>query len=365
MSCILLVVFTFLSTACNAHLANEEIKVTSNSTFVVSRIIDLNGREVVLPDCVTLSFSKNSVIRNGTIIGYKTKIKGNLEGIFDDIIIKGTWDVPLIYSKMFRNVHKDNGLKNVFALASDFVSNHIVISEGLYHVNANQDSKCIIKIPSNTKVSLYGDIILKPNDFSYYNIFRITGNQINIHGKGKIIGDRKCHKGTKGEWGFGIEINNGTKISINNIIVKDCWGDCIYITGRSSNISISNCELSGSRRQGISVVSANNVVIKDCLIYDIRGTSPQRAIDIEPNKNCIVDNVTISNVTAKSCFGGFMALGAAKNARIGKVHLSNCKTIKTKCPYSFSHVGELILINCHSSELRKPIISKCKKVIFK
>ncbi|MGN6639095.1 MAG: right-handed parallel beta-helix repeat-containing protein [Mucilaginibacter sp.] len=113
-----------------------------------------------------------------------------------------------------------------------------------------------------------------------------------------IVGDRKSHTGTTGEWGQGINISGSSNIQIINPNVSECWGDGIYIGKTkqmgSKNISIYYAVLDHDRRNGISVINADTLEIIQPVISNINGTSPMAGIDIEPNDNeDIVDHIVI------------------------------------------------------------------------
>ena len=110
---------------------------------------------------------------------------------------------------------------------------------------------------------------------------------------------------------MGVDFFRVENASISGITIKDCWGDCIYVGDESKNVTIDNCILNNGRRQGISITSANGVIVRKCTICDVGGTDPEYAIDIEPNKGKTIDNILIENVTVKNCKGGFMANGSA------------------------------------------------------
>lgn len=101
------------------------------------------------------------------------------------------------------------------------------------------------------------------------------------------------------EFGTGIVITDSDTIEINGTTVKDCIGDCIATNAPPlkvtvDNLSIINCNLENSRRQGISfVATGENYLIKDCNIGNINGVDPQCGIDFEHYdymKNTVIDN---------------------------------------------------------------------------
>lgn len=105
----------------------------------------------------------------------------------------------------------------------------------------------------------------------------------------------------KGEWRHSIGLREATNVSVRGFKIEESGGDAIYIGGvdigtYSQNISIRDITIDGAKRQGISVVSAEDVCIDNVDISNIKGTIPETGIDFEPNK--IVDrivNVTLSN----------------------------------------------------------------------
>ena len=175
---------------------------------------------------------------------------------------------------------------------------------GYYH-----ESEGGIKLKSNQTVVLSENAVLKaiPNSSEFYTIVNIFGvENVTIRG-GKVEGDKLDHTGTSGEWGCGISIERSTNITVEGVESFNCWGDSISIgadtidqanTKNSEKICIYNCKLHDSRRQGISITGGKNVVIRDCEIYNIRGTAPQAGIDIEPNHSKDLAH----NITIDSCY---------------------------------------------------------------
>ena len=238
-----------------------------------------------------------------------------------------------------------------------------VIPAGDLIVKINEEKGAWLTVGDNTELVIDGNVRLEGNDFRACDIILVTGKNVNIHGKGSIIGDRATHKGEEGEWGMGVRLHNATDVTLKDLTIADCWGDCIYIGGKTERVNIENCELTGSRRQGISITNGKDLTISDCRIADISGTMPQYAIDIEPNVKCVVDNVLIKNVTAKNCEGGFRALIGSKavgNARIGKVEIRNCDVMaKSRHTIHFIGCDNAIVTDC-TIETRwreKPILT--------
>ncbi len=118
----------------------------------------------------------------------------------------------------------------------------------------------------------------------------------------KVVGDRRKHYGSEGEWGAGISIKDSKNIKIYNADIKDTWGDGIFIGsekgGVSENVYIYNTSIDYARRNGISLTSGINVFFENLLISNTLGTLPMCGIDIEPSSSGeYIKNININNVT--------------------------------------------------------------------
>ena len=246
----------------------------------------------------------------------------------------------------------------------NIANGRFVIPEGEYIVKITKEKGAWLTVGDNTELVIEGNIRLEGNNFRSCDIIRVTGRNVRIYGKGSITGDRRTHKGKDGEWGMGIRLHGANDVTLEGLTISDCWGDCIYIGGGSKNTQISNCQLRGSRRQGISITKADGVTVSNCKISNISGTNPQYAIDIEPNKRCVVDNVLIQNVIVTGCEGGFRAVIGKEefgNARIGKVEIRNCRVMAKSRQTIFlggceQGVVEECVIETRKGE--KPILSR-------
>ena len=354
----------------NGSCQTTMIDIKANSEIVIDRVIDMEGAIVKIPERVTILFKKGGCLKNGELVGSNTKIIGCNHSIFDNVSISGDWNVRYITTEMFCDLSRVNSLKDVVALASPNVDNVLTIMPGVYKVMVNFEHPKALIVPSNTEVLLNGTVELEPTNIGKYDIIALEGDNIFIHGSGNIIGDKFTHKSEKWEWGMGLSIMNSNNVRVTDIKVEQCWGDCIFIDGNSHNIFISNCTLNHGRRQGVSVISGDNIVIENCLITNVGGTAPQYAIDIEPVEDATVGNVIIRNVTVKDCVGGIMSWGSAKNAKIQDIHIygcyvEGCKNLQKGVPYSFNGTDNLFLEECHSDIDIKPNLSKMVKVTIK
>lgn len=340
---ILIIAFAFISLCSSGD--NRRMFLTSD--------INLNGKQMTIPEN-TILVGRGGVIKNGTVMGNNTAIESNM-AVFSDVSIHGTWVLPEISTSLFANLNRVNSLKDVLALANPEVKNTIIIENGRYEVEALCEKDACLSVCSNTELVLDGSITLMPNSFSMCDVIRLEGENIILRGKGQIVGDKFTHTGTEGEWGMGVRITNAKNVWVSDLTIKDCWGDCIYINKHSMDVEIDNCFLDNGRRQGISVVCADGVTIRNCTITNVGGTNPQYGIDIEPNSKDYVDNVKIENVTIYKCKGGITTKGRIKDRKrlqIGSVDIRDCYISTTKrIPIRLRTSKQVTVRNC---KIRSP-----------
>lgn len=104
----------------------------------------------------------------------------------------------------------------------------------------------------------------------------------------------------KGEWRNGIRLNDVSQFQIEGLTIKDTGGDGILIngspTGYSQDLVIRNLVLDNNYRQGISVISAKNLLIDNVAFLNTNGTAPQAGIDFEPDfPDQVLQNITVRN----------------------------------------------------------------------
>lgn len=323
---------------------DEFLDVKPNTRLLLKKNINLNGKIVRIPKGVVIE-PRGGVFYNGQLVGDNTTIVGP-GCLFDNVKISGEWCVSEISTSMFKDLSEVNSLQNVISLASGKIFNHIIIESGNYYVEAPRSGGALI-IPSNTKLVIEGNIFLKPNEYPRCYVVHVpNAENVNISGDGAIWGDKMEHTGNDGEWGHGIYIAGSKNVSVSNLSIYNCWGDCIYIGSKCTDINILNCTLENGRRQGISITSAIGVRIENCRISNVSGCKPGLGIDIEPNNNCIVDSIVINNVIIENCFGG-ISTGGHPTARLGKIAIDNCFVVGTEKKLSvvFSKAERVTMTN--------------------
>ena len=92
---------------------------------------------------------------------------------------------------------------------------------------------------------------------------------------------------------------------VEDLRIEKTGGDGIYLGTApdkipNRNVLIRGVDCNANNRQGISVISAENLLIDSCQLRNTAGTAPQAGIDFEPNDptdvllNCVVRNCTAS-----------------------------------------------------------------------
>ena len=271
----------------------------SNCIYVVSGIVDLKGKTIDMPSNCVLDFGKGAII-NGIFNGNGTQLIA-LHKKCIGVRFKGTWVAPKIDDVYFDSdfLTDDQIISSVNFLQNDDIYNSIILRKDSYNCSINSGGY-LLKLTSNTKLALNTTITIEGNNYEGYNIIRIKDKKnIEITG-GILIGDVGNHNyvdGSSSQWGHGLYIHNSEDIKVNNMIVMKCIGDGFTVTGGSAlyygdmsqasrNVEIENVVARYNRRQGISIIHAENVTVKNSVFSDtgtIESHSPSAGIDIEPN----------------------------------------------------------------------------------
>jgi len=117
------------------------------------------------------------------------------------------------------------------------------------------------------------------------------------------------------EWRHIISLSGCNNFDIFGFELLDSGGDGIEVSGiwqqpiPSTNIHIRDCFINNNYRQGISVTSAQNVLIEHCEIMNTSGTPPAFGIDLEPdNTYDEMNNIEIKNCRITGNEGGGILL---------------------------------------------------------
>lgn len=273
-----------------------------NTIYIIQYDYNLNKQTITIPSGCVLLFEGGS-ISNGTLIGNETIIVGNSE-IFNLTTIEGIWANTAVYSTYFKG-EDSYILTNSCSLCKGNTITALYIEDRIFEIKLTEAYTDVLTLPSNTTLITNATIKLLPNNLENYNVVSIR-DVFNVEVRGlNIVGDVQTHLGNTGERGHGISIFNAQNIVLENITSSYCWGDGIYVavgstsTVGNTNISIKNAYCEYNRRQGISIIQGDNIMISNSKFNNtgqINGTAPMAGCDIEPNNlNQILRNIQFFN----------------------------------------------------------------------
>lgn len=118
--------------------------------------------------------------------------------------------------------------------------------------------------------------------------------------RGRIRGSRDSVPGL--QWGIGIYLDAATDVIIEETDVVGCFTDSFHLGGNRpcESIDLRSVMASESRRCGIAITHARSVFIQSAMIASCGGQDgqdPKTGIDIEPNANESVYNVSVIDCT--------------------------------------------------------------------
>ncbi len=109
---------------------------------------------------------------------------------------------------------------------------------------------------------------------------------------------------TKAEWRHALNIRSCTGVRITGLTILESGGDGIYLGVSQRDVTNTDVEIRDvvcdkNYRQGISVISAKNLLIENTVLRATSGTAPMAGIDFEPNHssellvNCVMRNCLV------------------------------------------------------------------------
>ena len=189
-----------------------------------------------------------------------------------------------------------------------------------------------IYLASNQKIVIENGTVIQAKRGAFRNISDSLLNlhdveNVDIYGYGAHVRmwkeDYLGRDYERGEWRHTIYIRDAQNISIRGLQVSSSGGDGLYVgRGRrvisSRDILIQDVLFDDHLRQGISVVSAVNMRVENCVAVNTAGVFPlpQAGIDLEPNRadeelvNITIDNCLLGNNVGDGVLLGLQNLTA-------------------------------------------------------
>ena len=157
------------------------------------------------------------------------------------------------------------------------------------------------------------EVLAKKNAFTGASdaLFSLAGvTNVTLRGPGATLRMRRADYDatpyTHAEWRHVLNIKSSANIQVLGLTLAESGGDGIYLGSLrpewpNRNILIKDVVCDRNYRQGISVISAENLLIENTVMRDTAGTPPAAGIDFEPNhkgerlKNCVMRNCVTEN----------------------------------------------------------------------
>jgi hypothetical protein len=198
----------------------------------------------------------------------------------------------------------------------------VLVPDGVYMIDAV--AKLRLSLKDNMTLKLADGATLKaiPNNQKKYAVLTISSvTNVTVIG-GTLEGERDEHKAKKGEWGMGIDIRDGAKhVVIAGVTAKDMWGDGFYVSD-ASNVTFCGVTGDRNRRQGLSVIKADGLVVLNSVFQNTGGTRPGAGIDFEPDDDDeAITGVRIENSKFINNAGPGILI-AGKKGSVSKVELT-------------------------------------------
>jgi pectate lyase-like protein len=209
---------------------------------------------------------------------------------------------PLVVNVKDKGAHGDGKTDDTASIqaAIDAVAGTggtVLVPDGVYMIDAAAKPRLSLK--DNMTLKLADGAMLKaiPNDQKKSSVLMISGvSDVTVTG-GTLEGERDEHKGKgSGGWGMGIHISHGAKnIVIAGVTSRKMWGDGFYVSD-ATDVSFCGVTADKNRRQGLSVIDADRLVVINSVFRNTGGTRPGAGIDFEPDeRDQTITGVTIEN----------------------------------------------------------------------
>ena len=129
---------------------------------------------------------------------------------------------------------------------------------------------------------------------------------ITVRGYGATLRMRKADYQSEtyeaAEWRMTVDVQGCRHVRIEGVRLESSGGDGIYLGATEAlpyceDVVIRDVVCHDHHRQGISVISAVDLLIENCWLSSTGGTAPEAGIDLEPN----LPNERLHNVVVRNC----------------------------------------------------------------
>ena len=156
------------------------------------------------------------------------------------------------------------------------------------------------------------EVLAKPDEFKGTNdcLFKArNAKNITLTGRARLRMRRADYAKPpyeKGEWRHVLSFCSCSNVRVEGLTLAESGGDGVYLGTATKgvtnkDITIKDVICDSNYRQGISVITAENLLIENTIMRNTAGTNPQSGIDFEPNgpteclKNIVMRNCRTEN----------------------------------------------------------------------
>ena len=185
----------------------------------------------------------------------------------------------------------------------------------------------------------------------------------------------------RSEWRHALNIMSSSNVTVERMSFLRSGGDGIYLgekTPRVSNcgIVIRDCVCDDNNRQGISVITADGLLVERTVLSNTKGTNPKAGIDFEPNSpRQVLRGIVMRDCLTKGNMGHgyeFYLANFDKGTEPVSVVLENCRSTNDRAggfhvatrafrPGSSCPRGSIVARNCRFEESPSAGISVANK----
>lgn len=166
-----------------------------------------------------------------------------------------------------------------------------------------------LQIPSHTRLVLESGVVLQ-TAAGYTEFQRLINlvdvQDVEITGYGATLRMNKDEY-KNGEYRHCVYISGSTGVDVRGITCLEPGGDGFYVSGSdkkrfSENVTLEGVSADGSTRNGLTIISAKNMIVRHSRFLRSAGVKPDSGIDLEPESPSdhlddvlLEDNVTEQN----------------------------------------------------------------------
>jgi Pectate lyase superfamily protein len=191
----------------------------------------------------------------------------------------------------------------------------VLVPDGTFMVDAAGETPLSLKSDMVLKLSARATLKALPNAAKKYAVLAISGVSNVTVVRGTLQGDRDEHKGKSGEWGMGIRINHGAShVTVSGVTSQGMWGDGFYVDN-ATDVKFCAVTADRNRRQGLSIINADGVLVRNSVFKNTGGTRPGAGIELEPDKpKQGIANIQIRGSKFLDNAGGGIGMSGKKGA---------------------------------------------------